>query len=144
MQYCTSSEHCRLLLKSKECFLVMSRNHLAFGDPLQMLQSLRASKPGGMISGQPPLRLPVPPLGSFEARQLGGSNNRAKLATTYILNDMAMIAGEEECPSVRHVDLHPHKPICMARKMMQSDSLTEVECLLVERLPIPDSLLAIS
>ena len=56
---------------------------------------------------------------------------------TYVLNDMTVIADEEVSPSFRHIDLHPNEPISVTWQMVQGNALAEVECLIVERFPVP-------
>jgi len=92
----------------------MTWDNLTFGGSLQVLQSLGALEPCWMVSGQPSLWDTVTP----------------------ILNDVAMITDEKESSAVRHIDLHPNQAISVARQMMQSDALAEVEIPLVEGLPV--------
>lgn len=56
---------------------------------------------------------------------------------THILNDMAVIADEENRPTVRQVDLHAHQPVRVPGQVVQGDALAEIEGALVEGLPVP-------
>jgi len=50
---------------------------------------------------------------------------------------MAVVRDEEECATVRQVDLHANQAVGMSRQMMQRDALTEVNRSVVKRLPVP-------
>lgn len=52
---------------------------------------------------------------------------------------MAVITNEKERPRVEHVNLHANKAIRMSRQMMQRDTLTKVQCLIIECFPVPIS-----
>lgn len=51
-----------LSLKIQKCFLVVSRNDLALGDPLQVLESLGTPEPSWVVASQPTLGNTIAPL----------------------------------------------------------------------------------
>lgn len=55
---------------------------------------------------------------------------------TPILDDVTMIAHENESAAVWEVDLHANEAISVTRQVVQCDALTEVQRSLVECLPI--------
>jgi hypothetical protein len=80
----------------------MPWNHLSLGRPLQMLQSLGAVEPSWMISRQPTLGNAITPL----HMSAGSVDN---VTPTYIFDNVAMIADEEECARIGHIDLHSNQ-----------------------------------
>jgi hypothetical protein len=93
----------------------MAGYDLTLGDPLEVLEALGAPEPCWMIASQPALRNPVAPLKSISAwckyewlRLRSDSSFRPwwGKATTYILDDMAVITNEEERSRVLHIYLH--------------------------------------
>lgn len=56
---------------------------------------------------------------------------------TYVLNDMAVIADEENRAAVWQVDLHAHQTVRVPWEVVQRDALAEVEAAFVEGLPVP-------
>ena len=55
----------------------------------------------------------------------------------HVLNDMTVIADEEDRAAVWQVDLHAHQTVRVAGEVMQGDALAEIEAALVEGLPVP-------
>jgi hypothetical protein len=55
---------------------------------------------------------------------------------TYVLNDVAVIADEEDRAALGQVDLHSDQTVSVARKVVQRDALAEIEAALVEGLPV--------
>lgn len=53
-----------------------------------------------------------------------------------VLDDMAVIADEEESSTLGHVNLHANEAVCMSRQMVKSYPLTEVYGSIVEGLPV--------
>lgn len=111
----------------------MARDDLPPGNTFQLLEALGAPEPSRVIPSQPALRDTITPLWSALVRAL-----RVQSCPSYIFNHMAMVTDEEESPSLGHVDLHPNQTIGMAWQMVQSDTLTEVHRLVIERLPVPE------
>lgn len=109
----------------------MSRDDLSLGDTLQLLEALSAPEPSRVVPSQPALGDTITPLLSTLAGEL-----RVNIRPTYIFYDMAMVTDEEESPSLGHIDLHPDQTIGVAWQMVQSDPLTEVHTLVIERLPV--------
>ena len=66
----------------------------------------------------------------------------APIGRTYVLNDMAMVTDEEIGSTVLQIDLHANQPVSVSWQMMQRNALAEVECSLVERLPVTATKLA--
>jgi hypothetical protein len=60
-----------------------------------------------------------------------------KVGITYVLNNMAVIADEEDSAAVGKVDLHSYQTVRVAWEVVQRDALAEVEAALVEGLPVP-------
>ncbi|KAI7180497.1 Metallo-hydrolase/oxidoreductase [Hortaea werneckii] len=56
--------------------------------------------------------------------------------STHIFNDMAVIANEQKRSAVGQVDLHSDETLCMTRKVMQRDPLTEVHGPFIKCLPV--------
>lgn len=84
-----------------------------------------------MISRQPALRNAVPPL------ILKVSLKLVKMqGTTYVFNDVAVVADEQISTAVLQVDLHPDQPVGMTWQVMQRNPLAEIERSLVEGLPV--------
>ena len=77
----------------------MTWNDSALGDPLEMLKTLCTLEPSRMISCQPALWDAITPLRRMSAADRGNGS-------THILDDMAMIADEEVCAGLGHIDLH--------------------------------------
>jgi len=92
----------------------MTWNDLAPRRPLQMLQPLGTLEPCWMVSRQPTLGDSVTP----------------------ILDDVAVVADEEESTAVWHIDLHADQAIGVPRQVMQGDALAEVKGSLIESLPV--------
>lgn len=58
------------------------------------------------------------------------------MTCTNVFNNMAVVAGEEESPGFNHVYLHRHQSICVPWQVVESNPLTEVKGLVIERFPI--------
>lgn len=114
----------------------MSGDDLPPGNTFQLFEALGTPEPSRVVPSQPALRNTITPLWSVLVRALRGQSH-----PSYILNHMAMVTDEEESPSLGHVNLHPNQTISMAGQMMQSDTLTEVHSLIIERLPVPEDVL---
>lgn len=52
---------------------------------------------------------------------------------------MTVITDEQEGAGIGHIDLHSNQTIRVTRKMVKRDPLAEVECLVVEGLPVTKS-----
>lgn len=125
----------------------MSRDHLAVGKFLQVLEPPGTSEPSWMISCQPALRNAIAPLQTkttkdvvsflslavFSKIKPGGPN---KETCSYIFNDVAVIADEKEGARIQHIDLHAHQASRVAREVVQGDALTKVQGLFVKSFPI--------
>ena len=61
-----------------------------------------------------------------------------------ILDNMAMIADKEEGATIWEIELHSNETISMSWKMVEGDSLTEINRTVVECLPIQRNLGGVS
>jgi len=50
---------------------------------------------------------------------------------------MAVVANEEKCSCLGHVDLHPNQTICMTWQVVRGDALAKVHGLVAECFPVP-------
>lgn len=55
-----------------------------------------------------------------------------------------MVADEQVSTTVLQIDLHTNQAISVSRQVVQGDALAEVECSLIEGLPVTVSKLATS
>lgn len=81
---------------------------------LEALEALRTLEPGRVVAGEPALRDAVAP----------------------VLDDVAVIADEEEGAAVGQVNLHADEAVRVARQVVQRDALAKVNGAFVERLPV--------
>lgn len=108
------SIHLLLIFDLIERALIMAGDDTASGLPDKLLESLRGPEPSRMVTGEPALRDAVSP----------------------ILDHVAVVADEEEGAAVGKIELHSNQAVRMAWQVVQSDALAEVQCSLVEGLPV--------
>ena len=81
----------------------MPGNNPSSCGPLDALQPLGAVEPSWVISSQPALRDTVTPLTQNQYQWLSLDQH---LQSTYVFNDVTVVANEEECPAVGQIELH--------------------------------------
>lgn len=116
-------------LELQEGILIVSWDNSSSGGSLKPLQSLSTLKPRRVV-----------PTKVSELRGYEGKNKPCKPSlwdsVSPILNYVAVVADEEECATIGKIELHSYKTIGVSWKVMKGDSLTEINCAIIESLPI--------
>lgn len=106
--------HLLLILNLIERPLVVSGYHPSPRLPDELLEPLGRSEPCRVVARQPSLRNAVAP----------------------VLDDVTVIADEQERTAVRQVQLHADQAVCVAGEVMEGDALAKVQRSLIEGLPV--------
>lgn len=123
-----------LTLQLQESLFVMPGNDPSFGRSLKPFQPLCTLEPSRVISRQPALRNSISPLHLSFSQYFRSAIMFCGWA--YVFNNMTVVTDEEECPTIRKVDLHPDQTIGVARQVVECDTLAKFHRTFIECFPI--------